>query len=69
MPDCSQCGAPIRWVEVEGEGRIPLDTTAGDLKGPHRYRLVGEMPGQAERIPLHVEAYGYLNHRESCPSK
>ena len=62
MSTCSRCGVEIRWVEVEGEGRIPLEAfTTYD----GTYALDPDDIGKAHRIDR-PGLYGYRSHDETC---
>lgn len=60
---CVRCGTEIRWVTVEGEGRIPLDSIS-TFNGP--YVLNPDDVNLARRVDR-PGRYGYENHDETCP--
>lgn len=62
MSACARCGAEVRWVEVQGEGKVPLDAfTTYD----GTYALDPDDVGKAVRI-TRPGLYGYRNHNETC---
>lgn len=62
MSTCSRCGVEIRWVEVEGEGKVPLDAQA-TFNGT--YALDPNDVGKAYRIDR-PDLYGHMNHDKTC---
>lgn len=62
MSACVRCGAEVRWITVEGEGKIPVDAQS-TYNG--RYALDSNDVNKGIRIdrPGH---YGHENHDETC---
>lgn len=59
---CPRCGVEIRWVTVEGEGKIPLDAIAV-YNG--RYRLDPNDVNLAEPVER-PGLMGFMNHDDTC---
>jgi hypothetical protein len=59
---CARCGVEVRWVEVEGEGKVPLDARA-TYDGT--YALDPKDVDKAYRIKR-PGLYGHTNHDETC---
>jgi hypothetical protein len=62
---CQACGAETRWAEVEGEGRIALDTVPS-LDG--KYTLDPNDIGKASRVQTPGKL-GFNRHDETCPAR
>lgn len=62
---CQACGVETRWAEVEGEGRIALDTVPS-LNG--QYTLDPNDLGKATRVQTPGKL-GFDKHDDTCPAK
>lgn len=65
MRPCPDCGADVRFVEVDGrEKKVALDTVAV-FSGPNRFRLLED--GKAQSVADGYRQPAYPVHSGVCP--
>lgn len=62
---CGSCGSPIRWVNDDERGRVPLDVHEVS-RGPHRYAVQGS---RLVAVRADADVLAFTDHRMTCPAR